>query len=193
MISPPLIRISEPGAHWLLSSSKKRLQRRNIVFILTPVRYAPALLVDISEFGLNSKIAKSRNSAVLSFAERAILPLRGRIAFCLPSAPVHHAPAFLTYRKRLKIARINKSSVLLYKQKSVDSSSTLNMQIVECSGQKIPTAHTIQCLLLLPSGPDKVHTLALHEFHPSSHSTCLLYSIQAQKARAILGNSKNFL
>ena len=58
MISPPLIRISEPGAHWLLSFSKKRLQRRNIVFILTPVRYPPALLVDISEFGLNSKIKK---------------------------------------------------------------------------------------------------------------------------------------
>ena len=161
------------------------------VFILTPVRYTPALLVEISEFGLNSKIKKFSCSFICRKGYSP--PLRGRIAFCLPSAPVHHAPAFLTYRKRLKIARINKSSVLLYKQKSVDSSSTLNMQIVECSGQKIPTAHTIQCLLLLPSGPDKVHTLALHEFHPSSHSTCLLYSIQAQKARAILGNSKNFL
>lgn len=38
-------------------------------------------------------------------------------------------------------------------------------------------AHTNFRLLLLPSGPDKVHTLALHEFHPSSHSTRLLYPI----------------
>ena len=61
-------------------------------------------------------------------------------------------------------------------------SPTLYVAIVECSGQKIPTAHTIQCLLLLPSGPDKVHTLALHELHPSSHSTGILYSICAQIA-----------
>ena len=39
-------------------------------------------LVDISKLGLNSK---TRNSAILSFAERVILPPRGRIAFCLQS------------------------------------------------------------------------------------------------------------
>ena len=68
------------------------------------------------------------------------------------------------------------------KRKKRRFSPTLYGAIVECSGQKIPTAHTIQCLLLLPSGPDKVHTLALHELHPSSHSTGILYSICAQIA-----------
>ena len=44
---------------------------------------SPFQLVDISKLGVNSKI---KNSAILSFAERAILPPSGgRIAFCLQS------------------------------------------------------------------------------------------------------------
>lgn len=50
------------------------------------------------------------------------------------------------------------------------------------SNQAAPAARANIRLLLLPSGPDKVHTLALHEFHPSSHSTGILYSICAQIA-----------
>lgn len=50
----------------------------------------------------------------------------------------------------------------------------------------IPAAHAKFRLLLLPSGPDKVHTLALHEFHPSSHSTVLFYTIVRQNATPFL-------
>ena len=71
-------------------------------------------------------------------------------------------------------------------QKAPVYTGALMLPSVECSGQKYPTAHTIQCLLLLPSGPDKVHTLALHEFHPSSHSTVLFYTIVRQNATLFL-------
>ena len=44
---------------------------------------APLQLVDISKLGLNSKIKKFSYSFICG---KAILPLRGRIAFCLQFA-----------------------------------------------------------------------------------------------------------
>ena len=80
-----------------LLSGYLRSSQRTYLVRLIPATKSPALksraqLVDISKLGLNSKI---KNSAILSFAERAILPLRGRIAFCLQSEPCFKKQGFL--------------------------------------------------------------------------------------------------
>ena len=50
---------------------------------------------------------------------------------------------------------------------------TLNRRML---GAEYPTAHTIQCLLLLPSGPDKVHSGKSHGTQSSSRKRLQKYT-----------------